>query len=79
MMHVTEKANGYFENVWLWIADHDLEDAANVQITVAVARGLLVEAVHGPTWFYGTSSEHAMLYQYNFFGTKNSFATSKQN
>jgi hypothetical protein len=28
MMHITEKASGYFENVWLWVADHDLDDPA---------------------------------------------------
>ena len=25
MMHVTDSASAYLENVWLWTADHDLE------------------------------------------------------
>jgi glucan 1,3-beta-glucosidase len=24
MLHITQQANGYFENVWVWVADHDL-------------------------------------------------------
>jgi glucan 1,3-beta-glucosidase len=73
MLHITPSGNGYFENVWAWVADHDLDDAANTQITIAVARGILVES-QGPTWLYGTASEHCMLYQYNFEGSVNTFA-----
>ncbi len=28
MMHVTPKASGYFENMWLWAADHMIECVA---------------------------------------------------
>lgn len=28
MMHITPKASGYFENMWLWVADHMIEFAA---------------------------------------------------
>jgi hypothetical protein len=38
-----------------------------------VARGLLVESTDA-TWLYGTSSEHAVMYQYNFWKAKNVFA-----
>ena len=65
MLHVTPKANGYFENVWAWVADHDIDNAENDQVNVAAARGLLFES-QGPSWLYGTGSEHALLYQYNF-------------
>ncbi len=27
MIHMTEKSSGYLENVWIWAADHDMEDA----------------------------------------------------
>lgn len=27
MMHITDWASAYLENVWLWTADHDLEYA----------------------------------------------------
>ncbi|KID60715.1 LysM domain-containing protein, partial [Metarhizium brunneum ARSEF 3297] len=74
LFHVTPKANGYFENVWGWVADHDLEDPKNTMVTVAVARGFLIESNDGPTWLYGSASEHSILYQYNFYNTGNLFA-----
>ncbi|KEZ41672.1 Uncharacterized protein SAPIO_CDS6833 [Scedosporium apiospermum] len=80
MMYITLTASGYFENMWLWVADHDIDDPdlvdANntmVQKSVYFARGLLVESVE-PTWLYGTSSEHAVFYQYNFHRSRNIFA-----
>ncbi|KAH6983653.1 pectate lyase superfamily protein-domain-containing protein [Ilyonectria sp. MPI-CAGE-AT-0026] len=80
MFHITPKASGYFENMWLWAADHmidddDLEDANNrmVETSVYAARGLLIESVE-PTWLYGTSVEHAVFYQYNFNKARNVFA-----
>ncbi|GJD05036.1 lysM domain-containing protein [Colletotrichum higginsianum] len=84
MMHIKPGASGYFENMWLWVADHmiddpDLEDANNtmVQNSVYVARGLLVESTE-PTWLYGTSSEHAVMYQYNFHNAASIFAAMIQ-
>lgn len=74
MLHITPESNGYFENMWLWVADHDIDDPANTQITVGVARGMLVESTSGPTWMYGTASEHSILYQYNFVNTTNTLA-----
>lgn len=74
MLHITPSSNGYFENVWAWVADHDIDDPTNKMVTVAAARGILVESGAGPTWFYGTASEHAILYQYNFFNTTDTFA-----
>lgn len=44
-----------------------------VQMSVYVARGLLVESTDA-TWLYGTSSEHAVMYQYNFWKARNIFA-----
>lgn len=38
-----------------------------------MARGLLVES-QSATWLYGTSSEHAVFYQYNFNKASNIFA-----
>lgn len=49
MLHITEGGNGYFENMWAWVADHDLDDAQNTMVSVAVARGILIESP-GPTW-----------------------------
>jgi len=28
MMHITPSASGYFENMWLWVADHMIEYVA---------------------------------------------------
>lgn len=40
-MHVTKGASGlYMENVWLWTADHDIDDQQNTQITIYSGRGL---------------------------------------
>lgn len=84
MMHITPKASGYFENMWLWVADHmiddpDLEDAGNdmVQTSIYSARGFLIESTD-PVWLYGTASEHAVFYQYNFHNARNVFAAMIQ-
>ncbi|RFU75893.1 pectin lyase fold virulence factor [Trichoderma arundinaceum] len=80
MMHITPSGSGYFENMWLWVSDHmiddpDLNDANNtmVQNSVYVARGFLIESQQA-TWLYGTASEHAVYYQYNFNNAINLFA-----
>ncbi|OAA68257.1 Pectin lyase fold protein [Niveomyces insectorum RCEF 264] len=71
-MHVTASAaNLYAENVWLWTADHDIDDQANTQITVYAGRGLYIEATAGTIWLVGTAVEHHTLYQYQLDGTQN--------
>ncbi|KAK3303240.1 pectate lyase superfamily protein-domain-containing protein [Chaetomium strumarium] len=73
-MHVTKQAsNLYMENVWLWTADHDIDDAANTQITIYSGRGLYIESQNGPFWLWGTGSEHHVLYQYQLANTRNIF------
>jgi glucan 1,3-beta-glucosidase len=59
LLHVTSKASGYFENVWAWVADHDLDNnlnskayettegiPLNVQTDISVysGRGILIES-----------------------------------
>jgi hypothetical protein len=56
--------NGYFENVWAWTADHDIDDPNQTQINVITGRSVLIES-QGPSWFYATAAEHSLLYQYN--------------
>jgi glucan 1,3-beta-glucosidase len=74
-MHVTSSAsNLYMENVWLWAADHDVDDANLSQITVYAGRGLLVESKVGNIWLVGTSVEHHVRYQYQFLNTQNIYA-----
>ncbi|TGJ85030.1 hypothetical protein E0Z10_g3729 [Xylaria hypoxylon] len=74
-MHITTSAsNLYLENVWLWSADHDVDEAKLRQITVYSGRGLLVESKVGNIWLVGTSVEHFARYQYRFLNTQNIFA-----
>jgi glucan 1,3-beta-glucosidase len=50
-MEVAITANGlYMENVWLWSADHDIEEPKNSQITVYSGRGLSIESQVGNIW-----------------------------
>ncbi|GAB7348730.1 hypothetical protein MBLNU459_g7467t1 [Dothideomycetes sp. NU459] len=73
-MHVTKSATGlYMENVWLWTADHDVEDPALTQITVYAGRGLLIESLPGTLWLVGTAVEHHTKYQYQLVDTKDVF------
>lgn len=34
LLHVTAQGNGYFENVWGWTADHELDELTRDQITI---------------------------------------------
>ena len=71
-LHITKESSGYFENVWLWTADHELDLADHGQIDVYNGRGMLVES-QGPVWLWGTASEHSQLVQYQFQGAKDIF------
>ncbi|OAR05731.1 hypothetical protein LLEC1_03459 [Akanthomyces lecanii] len=72
MLHMTVQSSGYLENVWAWVADHELDGGpSQTQIDIYVARGILIESVTGPVWLYGTSSEHSVLYQYMIYGARN--------
>ncbi|UKZ74106.1 hypothetical protein TrVFT333_001763 [Trichoderma virens FT-333] len=77
MFHMTPSASAYIENMWLWTADHDLDDANMTQISVYVARGMLIESVK-PVWLYGTASEHAVFYQYEFYQAQQVLASMIQ-
>ncbi|KAL4902676.1 hypothetical protein BDW74DRAFT_169519 [Aspergillus multicolor] len=70
LLHFTPQSSAYLENIWAWTADHDMEKSTQDQISVYSARGILVES-QGPTWMYGTASEHNVLYQYQVSGAKN--------
>ncbi|KAF2202472.1 pectin lyase-like protein [Delitschia confertaspora ATCC 74209] len=71
-IHITKSANGYFENVWLWTADHELDLSDHSKIDIYNGRGMLVES-QGPVWLWGTASEHSQLSQYQFQGAKDIF------
>ncbi|KAJ6459997.1 beta-1,3-glucanase [Mycena sanguinolenta] len=73
-LHITETSSGYFENVWVWNADHDLDDSNQSQINSYSGRGVLVESKNGPVWLVGTASEHHVIYQYAFHDAQNIYA-----
>jgi glucan 1,3-beta-glucosidase len=60
MLHITQQATAYVENVWLWVADHDLDMPLHSQTSIYNGRGMLVES-QGPVWLYGTSVEHSQV------------------
>lgn len=79
LFRVTPQANGYFENVWAWVGDHDNDQpvanqptSTGTQISVFAARGMLIES-QGPSWFYGGGSEHSVLYNYLISSAKSVF------
>ncbi|KAH8600599.1 pectin lyase fold/virulence factor [Bisporella sp. PMI_857] len=71
LMRITTSASGlYMENVWLWTADHDVDDQGLQQIDVYVGRGLNIESTAGNIWLVGTGVEHNTLYQYQLYNTQ---------
>ncbi|KAB8236122.1 uncharacterized protein BDW43DRAFT_308392 [Aspergillus alliaceus] len=60
LLHITESASAYMENVWAWIADHDLDALSQDQVDIYSARSILIES-KGPIWLYGASSEITLL------------------
>ncbi|ORY68799.1 pectate lyase superfamily protein-domain-containing protein [Pseudomassariella vexata] len=75
LLHVTNSASLYAENLWGWVADHSLEDGTTQNI--AVGRGALIESTQ-PTWLVGTSFEHCALYQYNLNRASNVYIGLQQ-
>jgi hypothetical protein len=72
LMHVTAKASAYFENVWFWVADHELDQSDHSQINIYNGRGILIESTAG-CWLWGTASEHSTLYNYQLTKASNVF------
>ncbi|KAH9934691.1 glycoside hydrolase family 55 protein [Fomitopsis serialis] len=70
-LHLTANSNAYIEGTWVWLADHDLDDAAQSNLTLYSGRGILSESA-GPVWMIGTA-EHHVLYQYNLAGAQNHY------
>jgi glucan 1,3-beta-glucosidase len=79
LLHITSQASGYFENIWAWTADHDLDNhVAQGQVSIYTGRGVVVESVSGPVWLYGTQSEHNVLSQYQLTNANNVYMTMIQ-
>ena len=61
MLRLTGTAGGYFENLWLWVADHIFDTGENINVTSA--RGMLIQS-SGPVTMMGVAAEHSSEYQY---------------
>ncbi|KAF1811435.1 glucan 1,3-beta-glucosidase GLUC78 precursor [Eremomyces bilateralis CBS 781.70] len=70
LYHTTKDASVYLENCWFWVSDHELDLADHYQIDIYNGRGVLIES-QNPVWFYGTNSEHNVLYNYQVMNAKN--------
>ncbi|EJD43666.1 pectin lyase-like protein, partial [Auricularia subglabra TFB-10046 SS5] len=71
-LHITQKASAYFERLWVWLADHDIDHNDSTQISIFSGRGIYSESA-GPVWLIGTGSEHHILYQHNLVGAEDHF------
>ncbi|KAI1771324.1 glycoside hydrolase family 55 protein [Hypoxylon cercidicola] len=72
MLHLTQTASAYVENCWFWVADHELDMEDHNQINIFNGRGVLIES-QKPVWFWGTASEHSILYNYQVSNAANVF------
>ncbi|EQK99607.1 glucan 1,3-beta-glucosidase GLUC78 precursor [Ophiocordyceps sinensis CO18] len=72
LLHITSSASPYLENVWMWVADHELDIAPYTQIDIFNGRGVLIESTKG-AWLWGTSSEHNVLSNYQLNKAQNVF------
>ncbi|KZS93669.1 pectin lyase-like protein [Sistotremastrum niveocremeum HHB9708] len=68
--HITSSASAYLEGLWIWLADHDLDQGP--QLTAFSGRGILSQS-QGPVWYIGTAAEHHATYQYSLVGAKNHY------
>ncbi|KAI1759328.1 glycoside hydrolase family 55 protein [Hypoxylon sp. FL1150] len=72
MLHLTQTASAYVENCWFWVADHELDMEDHDQLNIYNGRGVLIES-QKPVWFWGTASEHSILYNYQVSNAENVF------
>ncbi|KND92912.1 Glucan 1,3-beta-glucosidase [Tolypocladium ophioglossoides CBS 100239] len=70
LLHITASATAYLENVWLWVADHELDLGDHNQINIYNGRGMLIESTKG-AWLWGTASEHSVLSNYQLNKAQN--------
>lgn len=71
LLSLQHSAGGYFENVWLWIADHNID--TGLRKNVSNPYGLQLSST-GPTWLVGFASEHNRIANFNISHASNVFA-----
>ncbi|OCH91433.1 exo-beta-1,3-glucanase [Obba rivulosa] len=69
-LHLTSGSSAYLEGLWVWLADHDLDQGS--QLAAYSGRGILSES-QGPVWMIGTASEHSIEYQYRLVNAANHY------
>ena len=87
LLYITEHASAYLKNVWVWVADLDLDNPDNsyayeneagvplnvlTGLSIYAGRGVLIES-KGPVWLWGTASEHSELYNYQLYEAEDIF------
>ncbi|KAI6091191.1 glycoside hydrolase family 55 protein [Hypoxylon rubiginosum] len=72
MLHLTQSSSAYVENCWFWVADHELDLEDHDQLNIYNGRGVLIES-RQPVWFWGTASEHSIMYNYQVSNAENVF------
>lgn len=53
-LHLTRDSTAYLEGMWVWLADHTLDEDGTSQLTIFSGRGILSES-QGPVWMIGTA------------------------
>ncbi|KAJ6608597.1 pectate lyase superfamily protein-domain-containing protein [Mycena sp. CBHHK59/15] len=71
-LHLTSLATAYLEGTWVWLADHDLDNGGQTQLSLYSGRGILSESA-GPVWMIGTASEHHVVYQYSLVNAQSHY------
>ncbi|KAJ7093249.1 exo-beta-1,3-glucanase [Mycena epipterygia] len=71
-LHLTRDSTAYLEGMWVWLADHTLDEDGTSQLTIFSGRGILSES-QGPVWMIGTASEHHVLYQYHLLNARDHY------
>jgi glucan 1,3-beta-glucosidase len=77
LLHITASGSAYLENTWFWVSDHELDMSDHNQINIYNGRGVLIESTK-PTWLWGTSSEHSVLYNYQISNAQNVYLSMIQ-
>ncbi|KAJ7197153.1 glycoside hydrolase family 55 protein [Mycena pura] len=70
-LHLTRNSSAYLEGMWVWTADHELDEDGVSQLNIFSGRGILSES-QGPVWLIGTA-EHFSLYQYQVLNAKDHY------
>ncbi|KAJ7800468.1 exo-beta-1,3-glucanase [Mycena olivaceomarginata] len=71
-LHITQTGSGYFENVWVWNADHDLDDPNQTQLNVFSGREHHASTPYG--LHHSLTAPIQVIYQYAFNNAQNVYA-----